>query len=54
MLELLVDGLGNREIAAILGLSESTVRQHVSGILVKLDAPNRTAAAVRAVQEALI
>ena len=36
VLELLVDGLGNREIAAILGLSESTVRQHVGGILVKL------------------
>ena len=54
VLELLVEGLGNREIAATLGLSESTVRQHVGGILVKLDAPNRTAAAIRAVEQALI
>jgi DNA-binding NarL/FixJ family response regulator len=54
VLELHVGGLSNRELAAALGLSESTVRQHVSGILVKLDAPNRTAAAIQAVQQALI
>lgn len=54
VLELLVDGLSNRELAAALGLSESTVRQHVSSILAKLDAPNRTAAAIQAVQQALI
>jgi DNA-binding NarL/FixJ family response regulator len=54
VLELVVDGLANREIAADLGLSESTVRQHVGSILTKLDVPNRTAAAIRAVEQALI
>ena len=43
---LLADGLSNRQIAVKLGLSEGTVRLHVGNILVKLDAPNRTAAAV--------
>ncbi len=54
VLELLVDGLSNREIAADPRPRESTVRQHVSSILAKLDAPNRTAAAIQAVQQALI
>jgi NarL family two-component system response regulator LiaR len=54
VLELLAEGLTNREIAVVLGLSESTARQHVGSILVKLDVPNRTAAAIRAVEWSLI
>ena len=54
VLRLLVDGLSNRGIAESLGLSESTVRMHVANILTKLEAPNRTAAAVFAVENALV
>ncbi len=54
VLRLLADGLSNRQIAVKLGLSEGTVRLHVGNILVKLEAPNRTAAAVMAVERALI
>ena len=54
VLELVVDGLSNRQIAVSLLLGESTVRMHVANILTKLEAPNRTAAAVLAVENALI
>ncbi len=54
VLRLLAEGLSNRQIAAKLGLSEGTVRLHVGNILGKLNAPNRTAAAVMAVERALI
>ena len=54
VLELVVDGLSNRQIAESLLLSESTVRMHVASILTKLEAPNRTAAAVVAVENALV
>ena len=48
VLDLLASGARNREIGARLGLSEKTVRNHVSSVLLKLQAPDRTAAAVRA------
>ena len=54
VLELLAEGLSNQQIAADLGVRVGTVRQHVGNILVKLDAPNRTAAAVLAVERSLI
>jgi DNA-binding NarL/FixJ family response regulator len=41
-------GLSNREIAEKLFVSESTVKTHVSNILVKLDAKRRTQAIQRA------
>jgi DNA-binding NarL/FixJ family response regulator len=44
----LARGSRNRDIAASLGLSEKTVRNHVSGILLKLQVPDRTAAAIKA------
>jgi DNA-binding NarL/FixJ family response regulator len=54
VLALLADGLTDRQIARSLGLSEGTVRLHVGGVLRKLGAPNRTAAAVLAVEQSLI
>jgi DNA-binding NarL/FixJ family response regulator len=48
VLDLLATGVRNREIARRLFLSEKTVRNHVSAVLLKLQAPDRTAAALRA------
>ena len=45
VLALLADGKTNREIAQQLIISESTARLHVSNILSKLGASNRTEAA---------
>jgi DNA-binding NarL/FixJ family response regulator len=43
----LAQGLTNAEIARVLVLSPITVRNHVSSILTKLDATNRTHAVVK-------
>ncbi|HEU4489406.1 MAG TPA: response regulator transcription factor [Jiangellales bacterium] len=48
VLELLAAGCRNHEIARRLGVSVKTVRNHVSQVLVKLEVPDRTAAALRA------
>lgn len=48
VLEGLAAGLRNRAIADQLGLSEKTVRNHVSAVLLKLQVPDRTAAAFKA------
>ena len=40
----IAEGLSNKEIADILFLSESTIKTHVSNLLVKLDAKRRTQA----------
>jgi len=50
ILSLVAQGLSNREIASSLFLSEATVKTHVSRILQKLDLPDRTKAAVYALQ----
>jgi DNA-binding NarL/FixJ family response regulator len=54
VLRLLADGLSNREIAARLVLAEGTVKNHVSMILEKLHAANRTQAARLAREQGLI
>jgi DNA-binding NarL/FixJ family response regulator len=48
VLEVLATGARNHEIARRLGMSEKTVRNHVSQVLAKLQVPDRTAAALRA------
>ena len=54
VLERLARGLENKQIAAALGISERTVKFHVSSLLAKLGAANRTDAVTRAVQAGLI
>ncbi|GAB4429150.1 MAG: response regulator transcription factor [Anaerolineae bacterium] len=44
VLALLATGLTNREIAGRINVAQSTVKSHISSILKKLDASNRTAA----------
>ncbi len=44
MLGLLSKGLANKQIALTLGISEHTVKFHVSSIYTKLNATNRTQA----------
>jgi len=53
VLHLLATGQGNHEIAAQLGISESTARSHVSSILAKLHLTSRTQAALFALREGL-
>lgn len=48
ILELLATGFRNHDIARRLTMSDKTVRNHVSQILLKLQVPDRTAAALRA------
>jgi DNA-binding NarL/FixJ family response regulator len=54
VLLLLAQGLQNKEIAAELVISERTVKFHVSSILSKLDAGNRTEAVAIAAQHGLV
>jgi len=53
VLALLAAGMSNGEIAEKLTLAVGTVRLHVSSILSKLGAPNRTTAAVIAMKHGL-
>jgi len=53
VLQLLAAGLSNHEIAMQLGISESTVRAHVTKILSKLGLVSRTQAALFALREGL-
>jgi DNA-binding NarL/FixJ family response regulator len=54
VLHLLAQGLQNKEIAAELIISERTVKFHVSSIMGKLGAGNRTEAVTIAAQQGLI
>ena len=48
VLEFVVKGLSNKEVARALNISEGTVKIHVSNILGKLNVSSRTEAAVKA------
>jgi DNA-binding NarL/FixJ family response regulator len=50
----LAKGKSNREIAAMLGITEATVKCHVSVILMRLNASDRTQAVVAGLQRGLI
>jgi two-component system, NarL family, response regulator LiaR len=54
VLRLLSQGLQNKEIAHALRIAERTVKFHVTSILAKLNADNRTQAVTIAVQRGLI
>jgi len=54
VLRLLGDGLGNKEIAARLAISEHTAKFHISSILGKLSAASRTEAVSQGLRRGLI
>lgn len=54
VLGLLARGESNREIARHLGITEATVKCHVSVILMRLQAADRTQAVVTAIQRGLV
>lgn len=54
ILSLLAEGLGNKQIAQRLYVTEATVKTHLVHIFAKLGVDNRTAAVATAVQQGLI
>jgi len=54
VLQLLADGLGNKEIAVKLNISEHTIKFHIRSILGKLGAASRTEAVTRGLRSGLI
>jgi NarL family two-component system response regulator LiaR len=54
VLRLIALGKSNKEIASDLSVSETTVKTHVSNILMKLNLPSRTRAALYAVKIGLV
>lgn len=53
VLDLLVEGLSNKQIARRLDISEHGAKRHVANILAKLNSPNRTLAVVNALRYGL-
>jgi len=53
VIRLMAGGFGNREIGEMLGLSEGTVKNYVSRLLMKLDARDRTSAVLKAIASRL-
>jgi DNA-binding NarL/FixJ family response regulator len=54
VLECLTRGYSNREIADVLQIAEKTVRMHVSSVLEKMGARDRTQATIYAIQRGLV
>ena len=54
VLELVAEGLSNKAVAARLGISDQTVKFHLTSLSGKLGAINRTDAVRRAVRRGLI
>ena len=53
-LQLIVEGLINKEIGARLGIADGTVKMHVAKVLAKLNAADRTRAAILAVERGIV
>lgn len=54
VVQLLAEGLSNKAMAVQLGISEHTIKFHVTAIMGKLNAQSRTEAAIRAARLGLI
>ena len=54
VLELVGQGLSNRDIAAALGIAHETAKVHVKNILRKLGVINRTAAVMTALKRGIL
>lgn len=54
VLRLLASGYANRDVAETLHLAEGTVKNHISSVLAKLGARDRTAAVVKALRLGLL
>ena len=54
VLQLLSEGLGNKEIASRLNISEHTAKFHVASILGKLGATTRTEAVTLGIRHGLV
>ena len=54
VLQLLVKGRSNKEIASDLSLAEDTVKSHLKTLFAKLEVRDRTAAAIRAIRLGIV
>jgi two-component system, NarL family, response regulator YdfI len=54
VLRLMAEGFGNKQIAARLGISDHTVKFHISSILAKLNVSSRTEAVTQGIRMGLI
>ncbi|GAB3063808.1 response regulator [Sediminivirga luteola] len=54
VLRLVAEGYSNRQIASLVHLAEGTVKNHISAVLVKLGARDRTNAVLHALREGLL
>ena len=54
VLKLIVEGMSNKEIAAALNITESTVKNHVNSVLTKLRVNDRTQAATSALRRGIV
>jgi two-component system NarL family response regulator len=54
VLRLIVRGLSNKEIGATLAVTESTIKNHVNSIFIKLNVQDRTQAAMTALRRGIV
>ena len=54
ILQMLVGGMSNKEIAFALDVSENTVKTHVKNIFDKIGVSDRTSAATQAIRRGLV